>query len=138
VQELLNRCHFESGLRKTKLRFQGAEAMENVLIGGVGVFGALGRGSGKRDGIRMRMRTVPGLHSEAAMIAEHNIVRVIAATERFLAVTREAQLGLQTRAPRDCEPRSCVGLSKHQTRGQDKWAWPGPPSKKRARPRRMI
>lgn len=106
VQELLNRRHFESGLRKTELRLQGVEAMENVLIGGVGVFGALRRGSGKGDGIGMRMRTVPRLHSEAGMVAEHQIVTVIAATQRFLAVTREAQLRLQPRAPRDGEPRA--------------------------------
>lgn len=140
MQELLDRCHLESGLWKAKLRFQGVEAMENVLIAGVGAFGALSRGSGKRDGIRMRMRTVPRLHSEGGMIAEHHIVSVIAAAERFLAVTGEAQLGLQPRAPRDCESRSCVAaLSKDETRGQtDNWAGPGPPSKKWARPKRII
>jgi len=124
VQELLNRRHFESGLRKTELRFQGVEAMENVLIGGVGVFGALRRGSGKGDGIGMRMRTVPRLHSEAGMVAEHQIVTVIAATQRFLAVTREAQLRLQPRAPRDGEPRSCVAFGKNQPRGHT--TGPGP------------
>lgn len=117
VQELLDSCHFESGLWKAKLRFQGVEAMENVLIAGVGAFGALSWRSGKGDGIRMRMRTVPRLHSEGGMIAKHHIVSVIAAAERFLAVTREAQLGLQTRTPRDCEPRSCVALSRDETRG---------------------